>query len=511
MWSTILVSNIGIWMQNAAGGWLMTSLASDARTVALVQVASALPMFLLGLPAGALADIFDRRRLLLVMEIVGTSLTAGFSFLVARDLVTPLVLLGFIFATSAAAASIAPAWQAIVPQLVERREDLAPAIALNSVSLNASRAVGPALAGTVIGGWGIAAPFLLNAVCNLGCIAALFWWRPPAQPRDLPPERFGRSILVGLRHARYNGPLRATLARACGFFLFASAYWALLPLLARSQLGGGPQLYGLLLGAIGTGAVAGAFVLPRLKARLGPDKVVNAGIAGTAVALVLFAHAQAAAVAVVASLAAGLSWIMVLATLNVSAQTALPAWVRGRGLAVYVTVMFGATALGSLAWGQAASFLGLPAAHDLAAAGLLLAGWLLRGRPLRAIAGLDLTPSMYWPEPVLQQEVADERGPVLITIEYRVGESLREDFLAQVFRLGAARKRNGAYRWGIFEDAADPGRWVEMFLTDSWLEFHRIRERLTRADQALEASVQRFQADGTPRITNFVGPQEYLG
>ena len=357
----------------------------------------------------------------------------------------------------------------------------------------------------------MAAPFSLNAICNLGCIAALFWWRPAPQPRDLPPERFGRAILVGLRHARYNHPLRATLERACGFFLFASAYWALLPLLAREQVGGGPGFYGLLLGGVGMGAVAGAFVLPLLKARLGPDGVVHAGTGGTAVALVLFAAAQAAGTAILASLVAGVSWIAVLSTLNVSAQTALPAWVRGRGLAAYATVMFGATTVGSLAWGQAAALFGLPAAHGMAAAGLLLAAVLLRGRKLHANAGLDLTPSMYWPEPVLREEEAGERGPVLVTIEYRVGEPERTDFLTQAFRLGAARKRNGAYGWGIFEDAADPGRWIETFLADSWLEYHRIRERLTKADQALEASVHRFHAGGIPKVTNFVGPREDLG
>ncbi len=507
IWVATLVSNIGVWMQSAAAGWLMTSLAPDARYVALVQVASALPMFLLGLPAGAFADIFDRRRLLLTMEMAGTALTAGFAVLVATGNVTAVVLLGFVFLASAAAASIAPAWEAIVPQLVERRQDLAPAVALNSGSVNVSRAIGPALAGVLIGASSMAAPYWINAVCNLGCIAALFWWRPAAHVRDLPPERVGSAILVGLRHARYNLPLRATLARASGFFLFASAYWALLPLLAREQLGGGPQTYGMLLGAIGLGAVGGTLVLHRLKAWLGADGLVVAGSLGTAVALVLFAIARATGLALLASAVAGLSWIAVLSTLNVSAQTALPGWVRGRGLATYATVMFGATTLGALAWGQTASALGLPIAHAAAAAGLVVAIVLLREQRVQSSAGLDLRPSMYWPEPVLSDDVDDDRGPVLVTIEYDIEGADRAAFLSAVYRQGAARKRNGAYRWGIFEDAAAPSRWVETFLIDSWLDYLRQRERLTKADQQLEAEVRSHQAQGEPRVSRFIGPE----
>src|SRR6185369_8821613 len=233
--------------------------------VALVQVAAALPMFLLGLPAGVLADLMDRRRLLIAMESVITALTVAFSFLVGADLVTPMVLVGFILLSSAASASITPSWQAIVPQLVGRKEDLAPAVGLISVSVNISRAVGPALAGVIIGAWSMAAPFSVNVGCNLACVAALWWWRPaPAPAKDLPPESFGNAILVGLRHARYNAPLRATLVRASGFFFFASAYWALLPLLAREQVEGGAGTYGWMLGSIGIGAIIGAFLLPRV-------------------------------------------------------------------------------------------------------------------------------------------------------------------------------------------------------------------------------------------------------
>jgi len=505
IWTANLVSNIGVWMQNAAAGWFMTTLAPDPRIVALVQVAGALPMFLLGLPAGVLADLLDRRRLLLTVETVITVLTVGFSFLVGADLVTPMVLVAFIFLSSAAAASISPSWQAIVPQIVERKDDLAPAVGLISVSVNVSRAVGPALAGIIIGSWSMAAPFAVNATCNLACVAALWWWRPASPgPKDLPAESFGSAILVGLRHARYNSPLRATLLRAGWFFVFASAYWALLPLLAREQVAGGVATYGLLLGSIGAGAIVGAFVLPRLKARCGPDRVVSAGSAGTALALAVFAFAATPAMALAAGVLAGLSWIAVLATLNVSAQTSLPGWVRGRGLAVYTTVSFGAMTLGSALWGEFGADFGLPVAHGLAASGLLIATLLLRAKKLQSGSGPDLTPSMYWPLPVLPEQADDERGPVLIVVDYRIDAADREAFLNAVNRLGRARKRNGTYRWGVFEDVADPGHWVETFVVDSWREYLRVLARVTHADLELLHDVERFHQGDRPRVSRFV-------
>jgi MFS family permease len=511
IWGAVLVANIGAWMQNAASSWLMTALDSEPGIVALVQVATAFPMFLIGLPAGALADIFDRRRLLLTMETVGTLLTAGFAVLIMLDHVTPAILLAFVFLSSAAAASIAPAWQAIVPQLAGRKE-LPAAIALISTGVNISRAIGPALAGGFIAWWGLASPFWIYAVSNVGCIAALFWWRPPAGTgADLPPERFGNAIVVGLRHARYNPPLRATLLRAAGFFFFACTYWALLPLVARTQLSSGPELYGLLLGAIGIGAVVGALVLPRFKQWLGADRLVELGSVGTALALLLFGLARQPAVALTASALAGLSWIAVLATLNVSAQVALPEWVRGRGLAAYVTAMFGAMALGSLAWGEVASLTSLSAAHDIAAAGMLGSIPLLRRWKLQTGAKLDLTPSMHWPAPVLSNEIEHDRGPVLVTLEYRISSQDRDAFLAAIQRAAPERKRDGAYRWGVFEDVAQEGRWLETFMVDSWLEHIRQHQRVTNVDRALEQAVHRFLIDGPPRITHFIAPEAASG
>jgi predicted MFS family arabinose efflux permease len=507
VWSATVVSNIGSWLQSAAAGWLMTELSPKPSIVALVQVASYLPMFLFVLPAGALADVFDRRRLLILMEVIGTALTAAFALMVRWHLATPVTLLVFILVAGIAEALATPAWQAIVPQLVPR-PDLPQAVALNGVGINISRAIGPALAGLIIIDLGIAAPFWLNAVSNLAVVAALLWWRVPAgTATKLPPERLGRAMSVGLRYARHSPQLRATIAHAAGFFLFASAYWALLPLVARTQLAGGAALYGVLLGAIGLGAILGAFALPFLKAALGPDRLVAAGTAGTAVALVLFGVAHRPATALVASLLAGASWIAVLGTLNVSAQISLPAWVRGRGLAVFAMVLFGALALGSALWGQVASSLGLSIAHYIAAGGALAMAPLLWRAKLQTGAGFDLTPSMHWPEPVLFEGAEKERGPVLVTVEYRVKLENREPFLRALAKLAAERRRDGAYDWGVFEDAADEGRFIETFLLDTWVEHLRQHQRVTKADRMVQEVVTRFDTRGTPNVTHFIAAE----
>jgi MFS family permease len=503
LWIATVVSNVGTWMNNAASGWLMTSLDPSPFIVSLVQVANSLPLFLLALPAGALADMIDKRRLILALEILTTVLSAVFALLVTLHAVSPSVLLFFIFLLGALAALETPAWQAIVPLLVPQPA-LSSAVAVNSVGVNISRVLGPALTGAIILALGIAAPFWLDAFSNAGVIAVILLWHPPVKKvRGLPSERLAGAIRAGVRYARYNQPLRATFARAVGFFLFASAYWALLPLLARSQLHGGPFLYGTLLGAIGAGAVGGAFFLPRMRAYAGPSGVVALGEAGTAVALALFGLAQQPWVAVLACLVAGLGWIAVLASLNVSAQTALPDWVRGRGLAAYVTVFFGTMTVGSALWGVVAEHLGLAAAHYLAAGGALLALGATRRWKLQSGPAADLTPSMHWPEPVLADGVDQDAGPVLVTVEYQVAAEHREQFLQALRPLARERRRDGAYDWKVFHDSADPERMLETFLIDTWIEHLRQHQRVTRADRAVEERVWRFARE-PPRITHYI-------
>jgi len=504
LWIATVVSNIGAWMYNAASGWLMTSLNPSPLMVSLVQVANSLPLFLFALPAGALADMLDKRRLILALEILTTVLSAVFALLVTVHVVSPTLLLVFILVLGTLSALETPAWQAIVPLLVPESA-LSSAVAVNSVGVNISRVIGPAITGGLIVGLGIAAPFWLDAFSNAGVIGVIFRWRPPARAtaHALPAESLTGAIRTGVRYARYHRALRATLARSVGFFLFASAYWALLPLVARSQLQGGPTLYGTLLATIGAGAVGGALFLPRMRARVGADGVVTLGEAGTAAALVLFGLAHQPWVALIACLLAGVSWIAVLAILNVSAQTVLPDWVRGRGLAVYVTVFFGTLTLGSALWGLAAEHLGLPAAHYLAGGGALLALWATRRWKLQSGPAADLTPSMHWPEPVLPAGADQNAGPVLVTVEYQVAAENREAFLAALVPLARERRRDGGYDWNVFEDTAHPERIIETWLSDTWLDHLRQHQRFTRADRTVQERVQRLARE-PPRIAHYI-------
>jgi len=506
LWIATIVSNIGGWMYGTASGWLMTSLNPDPLVVALVQAAASLPMFLLAIPAGALADIIDLRKLLVGTEIAITLTSAAFALIVWLDLVTPGNLLLFTFLNGVIGAMQAPAWQAVVPQLVPA-QSLQGAIAANSVGINISRAVGPALGGIVLARFSPSVPFWINAVSYLGMVAVLWCWRPPQRGRrHLPVEQFGSAIRTGFRHTRNNPHLKAAIIRGAAFFLFGTAYWALLPLIAREQIAGGPELYGFILAVMGASAIGGAFALRWLESKLGADWLVAAGTIGTAVAMALFGVARGPALALLASVIAGAAWTVAVATLNVSAQLALPNWVRGRGLAMFVTVFFGAMAGGSAIWGQVASTFGLDAAQFIAAAGAVAVIPLTWRWKLGTGAGVDQTPSMHWPEPIVTHDVERHEGPVLVTVEYQIDPRNREQFLAATEQLGYERRRNGAYGWGVFEDSASEGRMLETFLVESWVEHLRQHERVTQEDRVLQELVNKFQTAGSaPKVTHFIG------
>ncbi|MGD0720027.1 MAG: MFS transporter [Roseiarcus sp.] len=506
IWTASIVSNVGTAMFDTASGWLITSLNAEPMAVSLVQVAVSLPLFLFTLPAGALADVVDSRRLLIVVEIAIVAVSAIFAALVSLRLADPAALLVTTFLLGVGGALSSPAWLSTTPLLVPRR-DLDGAVAANSVGFNLSRAVGPALGGLVIAAFGISIPFWIFCASNLGIIAALLWWRTPGKSAEtLPAERLASAVRTGIRHAANNRYLRATLVRALAFFPFASAYWALLPLVARSQMTQGPTLYGILLGAIGVGAIIGSLSLNWLKTQLGPNGMVAIGTLATALALVMFGLARNPYTAVYACVVAGASWTVVLTSLYVSAQVALPDWVRGRGLAIFLTVIFGATTVGSAAWGQAAGMEGLPIAHYLAAAGAVLAIPLTWFWKLQTGEGLDLTPSMHWRAPRLAQKIENNRGPVLVTVQYRVEAKDRVAFLTALHELGHERKRDGAFAWGVFEDTGDVGRFVETFLIESWLELMHQHERVTNADRVLEDAIRRLLA-GPPRVTHLIASE----
>ena len=424
--------------------------------------------------------------------------------LVSSHLITPVSLIVMTALVSAATAVGAPPWQAVVSDLVPR-SDLPSAVSLNSLGINISRAVGPAIGGLLVSAFGYGPPFWIDAFSNVGVLGALVWWKsPPRAKSTLPPEPFVSAMVVGLRHARYNPHLSATLVRAAGFFLFASAYWALLPIITRIQVVGGPALYGSLLGAIGLGAIGGAFMLPRLKARWGANRLLAWCTAGTALSTVLYAASHDARTSLLASVLAGLCWIGAVSSLNLSAQVALPEWVRGRGLAVYVTVMFGALSLGGLLWGKLATEIGAAGSLLAAAAGALLAVPLTWRWKLQTGEGVDFTPALHWPMPITTEKVEGDRGPVLVTTEYRIDVKDRDRFLQALFRLSRERRRDGAYDWKVFEDPAVAGRFVEIFLTDSWLEHLRHHARITQADRISEEALRLCVQGAPPKTTHLI-------
>jgi MFS family permease len=514
LWSATLVSNVGTWIHDVGAGWLMTTLDPTPSVVTLVQAATTLPIFLFALLAGTVADRVDKRRLLIIVNLLLMAVISALAVLVALERVTPAGLIGFTFLIGTGAAFMAPAWQSVVPELVPRSH-LQPAIALNSMGINISRAIGPAIAGFLITAVGLAAPFAVNAASHALIIAALLAWRRPAvEPPRLPPEPIGAAMLTGLRHAAYNGPLKATLLRAAGFFVFASAYWALLPLVARGMPGGGAELYGFLLAAIGAGAVTGALILPAIRERTDTNRLAAGGVALTAAAMCVLSLASLPPAAIAAAFAGGAGWIMVLTSLNISAQTALPNWVRARGLAVFMMVFFGSMALGSALWGQVATALSVDAALLIAAAGAVCAMPLTRRARLGQGEDMDLSPSAYWPAPAVHRSIGDvtDRGPVMVTIEYRIDPTVESGFLAAIHTLSEERYRDGAYQWGVHQDAERPARRVEWFLLPSWAEHLRQHERTTRHDQDIQEAVRAFHSGAEPpRVRHWLAPAVIAG
>lgn len=500
LWLATVLSNVGTWMHDVGAGWLMTVLSPTPIVVAAVQAATTLPVFMFALLAGAVADIVDRRRLLIITNVFMAVVAACLAVMVSLDLVTPLILLTFTFLLGAGAAFMAPAWQAIVPSLVPRPQ-LSAAIALNSMGINVSRAIGPALAGFLIVAVSLAAPFAVNAVSFIGIILALLWWRPTSEKESLlPPERVGSAIVVGLRYALNSGPLRATLVRAAAYFLFASALWSMLPLIARVVLKGDATLYGLLLTSVGVGAVLGAFLMPQIKSTLGSNGTVAVGSIATAIVLTVLALFPQKYVAIFAAACAGLSWIGVLSSLQVSTQMALPNWVRARGLSIYLTIFFGSMTIGSLLWGQIATISSIQTSLLIAAIGVVIFIPLTWSFKLDQGEALDHAPSMHWPAPIASDQGTSDRGPVMIQVKYLIAADDRNTFVALLNELAGERRRHGGYSWSLMQDTDDPLSYVETWYEPSWVDHLRHHERVTGSDSKKQAQVIALHRGSEPPV-----------
>lgn len=505
LWLANLASNIGLFVQNTAAGWLMTSLDPSPMMVSLVQAASMLPVFLLALPAGALADIMDRRVFLIAAQLWMAAMAGLLCVLSGFDALGPWGLVALTFALGAGLAMTFPAWAATTPELVPRA-DLISAIALNGIGFNITRAIGPAIGGFTVAAAGAEATFALNAISFIVVIFALVAWKRPPDRRTLPKEHFVSAMGAGLRFVSASPVLRATILRGCVFFGFSAVIWGLLPLLVRMQLGLGPEWFGIMLAGMGIGAVGAGLLLPSLRGRLSRGGTVTGASVLAGAALLLLGNAQHAAVALLAMLAFGVAWLSGASTLQAAAQLASPAWVRARAIGIYQLATFGALALGAGLGGWAGDALGLPLALGLAGAGSIAGGLLVRGRsiepgPAREDNAPPATPAPR-PEPAaasLAPILAEEEsGRVLEVVRLRIDPADRAAFLAAMAECRFARLRSGALAWRLYEDVAQPDRWVELWVVANWTEHLREEGRLTEEDRAILARAHGFHRGDTP-------------
>jgi predicted MFS family arabinose efflux permease len=494
LWLAVLVSNVATWMQTVGAQWLLVNQPHASILVALVQTADYLPDMLFGIVGGVLADTFDRRRLMMAVQaflvVAGVALAA----LTFAGQMPPALLLTFTFLIGSSSVLVVPAYQSLVPELVPRSQ-LHSASALSSISINLARAVGPAIAGVVIARAGVGAVFALNAVMYLVFLAVLVTWHPPSGSTPKIAEGFVSAVRAGGRYIRYTPVVRRILWRSALFLVPASALWSLLPLVAIQRLGLGADGYGLLLGVLGAGAIAGAVVLPRIRARFSINALLAAsGIVYAAVlaAVVLIASPGAILIALVP---AGVAWIAFLSTINAELQLFLPAWVRGRGLSIYQMVLFGAQGFGALVWGFVAAPLGIVPTFLIAAAAMLAGVATIRIWPIIDTSGMDRTSVEYWREPSLAVDTDPQDGPVVVNTVYTVEPDRERAFLRAMANVRLSRLRTGATQWGLFRDGEEPNHFVELYVVPSWEEHMRQHsERLTRTDQQYEQEAEAFTA-----------------
>jgi MFS family permease len=507
-WLTLaaLVSNVGTWMQNVGAAWLMTSLSTSPLMVALIQTSASLPILLLALPAGALADIVDRRRLLLFSQAWMLVAAGALGVLTICGATTPWSLLALSLALGIGSAMNAPAWQTIIPELVPR-EELTAAVSIGGINFNMARALGPALGGLIVAWAGAGAAFILNAASFLAVIAVLFEWKRPHVANVLPAERVLGAIRAGVRYARYAPALDAVLVRTAAFIIGASAVWAVLPILARWELGLGAAGYGGLLAFFGAGAIVSGAALPRLSRRLSRNTISAISTLGFALVLAGLALTRNLFVVWTLMALAGASWTVTMTVFNVAAQLSVPAWVQGRALAVYQVVLQGGMAGASVLWGWVAERWGVRTAICCAAASVAASMLTILRFRLSDHDELDLG-QFSRPIPETPFEIDPEAGPVLVTIEYRIDPQRAREFTSAMRRLRPVRLRDGAVFWGLFFDAAQPERFTEYFAVESWAEHMRQHHRGVASDLPLEQMARAYHVgDSPPVVSHYLSAQ----
>ena len=499
------MSNFGTLVQVVGASWLMTVLDPSPWMVALVQVATTAPIMLLALAGGASADLWDRRIVMLGAQLLMFAVSVVLLLMTYLGKTTPGSLLLLTFLIGVGTALYGPAWQSAVGELVPRSQ-ISAAVSLNSLNYNLARTAGPALGGLLVAAAGPAAAFLANTLSYVALIAVLATWRRPRSPRTLPPESMLRAMASGVRYARLSPGIRTVLIRGLVFGLLGSPIWALLPLVARDLVGGGARTYGLLFGALGAGAVLGALGSAAARLCYPNEQVVRLSSIGFGAATVLTATSSWHVLTMLALVLTGACWVTALSTFNVTVQISSPRWVVGRTMAIYQMVTFGGLALGSWLWGVFAAHTGLE--DTFLAAGLLMAASALLGRwlALPQPEDLNLEPSRSW---LSQQEAPGARlignTPVIVTVEYRIALADAASFCRAMAELRRIRRRDGARRWTLMQDAADPEAWIERYHSPNWVEHLRGHNRFTVADQEIESRVLSLhRGEGSPRIRHLL-------
>ena len=506
MASAQVVSIVGSWMQTVGAQELMLTLTTSATLVALIQTAAGLPVVLLSIPAGAIGDVVDRRRLLIAAQSFMLIAALALAVLALAGLVTPWVLLALIFAVGAGQTLTSPTWQTLQPELVAP-EDRTQAIALGAVNQNLSRAIGPAIGGALYAASSAAALFFVNAASFVPVIGAVARWRGRARPASATaPEHVIEAMRAGARYVAGSPALRVILLRAGLFMFFANSLWALLPLVARARLHLGSGGYGLLLGGVGIGAVAGATALPRLRGRVAGGLLLTVSTIVFAAVILTLAYVSVSALAALALVIGGVAWIFALSTLNSQYQTTLPGWAKARGMSYYLVIFQGGGALGSAAFGILAQSAGLRDALIVAAAGLALVAAVGTRMRFREISAPDLLPAGDWPDPRLV-DAPGPGGPVLVTLEYHPKPGFEQKLVEALHAGRYARRRTGAISWRVWRDAADPGHVLEQFVVGSWDEHLRQHERVSRRDQQRLEEIAAMTDPSRPTtVTHWLAP-----
>lgn len=498
-WTALAGSQLVIWMNTVGAVTVIAALSGSPTLIALVQTANSLPAVLLALLMGSMADIVDRRRFVLASQGWMLLSVAAFAALTLADVITAELALGLTFALGAGMATTFVIYQALTQDFVPRSE-LPAAVALNGVAINLARAIGPALAGLIIAALSAGALFAVEAgllALIVGLVALRV--RPPG-PARASGERLAPAVRAGVRFVRFSPPVRTVLLRGAAFSVSASALWALLPVVALGRLGLSEGKFGLLMACVGTGAILGATMLPRLRRRLAFDRMIALASLGLAGGLIALAYIPWAELVAVTLLLTGACWLMVLSSLNTSAQRVAPGWVRARTLAAFQLVMQGGLAIGSLSWGLVTGAADVETALTIAAAGLIAGVALARRWPLARSELSDLTPAGVWSDPIVDVEPRPDDGPVLITVEYEIDPADTDRFVAAMQELARIRRRDGAYRWGLYADLERPGAQLETFLVDSWSEHLRQHGRLTVADLEVTRLTSSFHRGDEPPV-----------